>query len=177
MLGAIIRWLILVPLSFVMDVLGLVVVPIALLFCNRESNYLPNWAWPWSNDQETINGDPYWQEKHGEAARGFCCRFVWLALRNPSNNFGYWCGWLQASDATYRYWGDPEVNNETGHAGWLLVAGNNGKQAAFCFYLVYPTLPTRCLRMMLGWKIHDMPKDNTKAQMVLAFNPVMAFHA
>lgn len=30
---------------------------------------------------------------------------------------------------------------------------------------------------MLGWKIRDMPKDGTKAQMVLAFNPVMAFHS
>jgi len=73
----------------------------------RESDYLPNWAWPWSNDRQTINGAP-----SGRPV-----------------------------DAVYFHWGDPLVNNETSHAGWLLVLGNNGAQRAFCFYLVVPPCP------------------------------------
>lgn len=171
---ALIRYLILVPLSFLVDLSGLVVVPIALLFTTKESNHLLPIFWPWDNAAEGINGDPYWKEKYGDKVTSFCCRFVWLAIRNPGNNFGYFCGWLQAPDSTYRYWGDPHISNQPYHPGTLFVLGNNGKSGAFCFYAIWPSLPGRCLRIFLGWKIHDMVKDGTRAQLVCIINPFMS---
>lgn len=170
---SLIRYLVLVPLSFLVDLSGLVVVPVALLFTGKQANHLPRIFWPWDNDAEGINGDPYWKQKYGDKVTSFCCRFVWLALRNPGNNFGYFCGWVQAEDSSYRHWGDPQVSNQPYHPGWLFVLGDNCESKAFCFYAVWPSFPGRCLRIFLGWKIHDMVKDGTRAQLVCIINPLM----
>ena len=169
-----IKYLLLLPTSFLVDLSGLIVVPIALLFTPRDANHLPHLFWPWDNDMEGINGDQYWKQQYGDKVTHFYYRFLWLALRNPGNNFGYYCGWQQTRDCTYRYWGDTQVSNRNPyHPGWIFVLGNNGKRGAFCFYAVWPSLPGRCLRIFLGWKIHDMPKDDTYAQLVFGINPLM----
>ncbi|MBZ0093526.1 MAG: hypothetical protein K8F27_15065 [Sulfuricellaceae bacterium] len=169
-----IRYLVLVPASFIVDLSGLIVVPIALLFTSKQANHLPPLFWPWDNDTEGINGDAYWKQKYGDRVTSFYCRFLWLAIRNPGNNFGYYCGWLQTPDCTYRHWGDPKISNQPYRPGQLFVIGDNGKNRAFCLYVIWPSLPGRCLRIFLGWKIHDMCKDGTAAQLVCVVNPFMS---
>ena len=50
----ILRWVI---LELPMMIAGVIVVPIALLFCNKESTNLPKWARWWDEDRYGINGD------------------------------------------------------------------------------------------------------------------------
>ena len=167
-----IEWLVLVLLSWVFDLLGLLVLPLAIAFSDGKT--LPAWAWPWGNDREPL-GDAA-RRADIDAATGFVrgwLRFRWLALRNPGNNFGYALGFEQ-SGARYSYSGDPETSDQ-GHEGVLHVTGDNVRQRAFCIYIVKRWGTTRCLRIMLGWKIHDMINDGTKAQLVCVVNPLMTF--
>jgi hypothetical protein len=171
-------WFLLVSASFVVDLSGLVVVPIAIAL--SDGNTLPRWARWWDNDREPL----------GDAERGAAIaaasgvkrgwlRFVWLAIRNPGNNFGYRCGFIQSAlNVTYWCRGDRDTSDQ-GKPGWLFVRAYRQQcdLSAFCFYAVYryPRWPTRCLRVMLGWKIHDMVHDDAPAQLVCVINPFMTF--
>lgn len=168
-----VEWLLLVTISLCVDALGVFIVPLAILFSDGRT--LPRWAWIWDNDREPLGDDT-----RGAAiamATGFkrgYLRWCWLALRNPGNNFGYLLGFDQTA-ALYAFSGD-KLTSDQGHEGALYVTGNNaaGKHA-FCFYYVKRWGATKCLRVFLGWKIHDMVNDGTKAQIVLVINPFMTF--
>ena len=168
-------WLVLIILSFAVDLAGLLVVPIAIALSDGRT--LPRWAWAWDNDREPL-GDVD-RRADIEAAsglwRGFL-RWRWLCLRNPGNNFGYSMGFVQSPDVTYQYAGDPETS-DFGRPGWLFVrAYRNGELSAFCFYGIWKSwIPGKCRRVFLGWKIHDMVRDGTPAQLVAVYNPVMTF--
>jgi len=76
------------PINLMMSLAGLVAVPLALLFTPRDADRLPSWAWPWDNDEDSINGDGQWNRRYpGGRTRRFWPRFVWLALRNRVHNW------------------------------------------------------------------------------------------
>ena len=60
-----------ISVELVLELLAFVVVPVALLFCNKQSKRLPKWA-KWFEDANdyydgkcaAINGDSGWREKH-----------------------------------------------------------------------------------------------------------------
>jgi hypothetical protein len=172
-------WLILILLSWCVDALGLIMVPLALLGCRAKSEHLPVWAWPWDNDRDGINGDAGWRSAthaNGNQAR-FGWRFVWLAIRNPGNNFGYLLGIAQTAKLTYDFRGDRDTSDQ-GHPGHLSVdAFRDGRHVAFGHYYVYryPCWPSRCLRVRIGWKLNDMLHDGSIAEIVCVVNPVMTF--
>ena len=91
------------PLTFLADILGLIVVPIALLFCNGKDEHLPHWAWPWCNEWDSINGYSnayHWEKRWGkEGARKWWPRFLWLAIRNRSANLSQLLGKANPTDA------------------------------------------------------------------------------
>lgn len=168
-------WLVLVALSFVVDIAGVFIVPFAILRGGLDMK-LPAWAWRWDNDRE-----PWGDEARRpaiEAASGWrrvYLRWCWLALRNPGNNFGYSVGMLQ-SDVVYSYRGDTRTSDQ-GHYGTLFVlATKRGVPVGFCFYGIWPSwFAGKCRRVFVGWKIHDMVLDGEKAQIVCVYNPFMTF--
>ena len=177
-------------------ILGLIMVPIGLLFCNKDSQHMPKFFYPWDNDRDGINGDGTWDPttQTGSGWKGpehtmgnytsFWNRFRWLALRNPTNNFDYTIGFPQTSDLKYTYTGNPNTS-DAGTPGLLVVYAKKGPiTVAYAFYLVYryPFLKTRCLRLFFGWKIQDnvftqnfYSNLGTKAQFVFVPNPLMTF--
>ena len=174
-------WLLLILMSVAVDLLGLVVVPIAIWRSDGKS--LPHWARWWDNDAEPL-GD---QDRRPpiEAAtglwRGFL-RWRWLCLRNPGNNFGRIVGFVQSADVEYVLRGDAKTSDQ-GHPGWLFVrAYRQHDLSAFCFYGVCRWGKSRCVRVFIGWKIHGnvAPEQYAKnvgkpAQIVGVINPFMTF--
>lgn len=168
-------WFVLLLASFVVDVLGLFVVPFAIW--RSDGNTLPAWARWWDNDREPL-GDT---ARGGaiDAASGWrrgVLRWHWLCIRNPGNNFGYALGFIQSPDVVYLSVGDTDTSDQ-GHPGRLFVrAYRDDALCAFCFYYVKRWGTSgRCLRVMLGWKIHDMVNDGNSAQIVGVINPFMTF--
>lgn len=85
------------PVSFIAgDLVGLFVVPIALLFCKKEDEHLPHWAYLWCNEWDGINGrsnDDAWLKRFGEeGVRKYWPRFLWLAIRNRGSNLSQMLG-------------------------------------------------------------------------------------
>lgn len=159
------RWSALIVSSFVIDLLGLFVVPFAIALSDGKT--LPAWASWWDNDVEPL-GDSDRKADIDAATglwRGFL-RWRWLCLRNPGNNFGYLCGVVPTG--VWKCRGDPNVSDQ-GRAGWLAVRCDN----AFCFYTVKRWGASRCLRVAIGWKIWDLAPSN--AQIVCVVNPFMKF--
>lgn len=173
----------LICLDLPMTLLGLIVVPLALLFCGPESEHLPRWAWLWDNTETGINGDgdSTWGWRGPEHANGresaFWWRFQWLALRNPANNWSYFVlGWGTSADTSYKVWGDPCTSNRNpGHPGWLYIEATEGERTYPCYYLVWRWSTGRCLRIYLGWKNKGLGRDGSRVQFVWVINPVMTF--
>jgi hypothetical protein len=152
-----VKYLILVLLDWLLAILGLVIVPIALLFTPRKATNLPRWAWLWDNDVDGLNGDSGWQDKHPETYSSFFWRFWWLAIRNRTTNFGRRiAGYTLTTQPFFK--GNPFIGNGKGKpTGWTFIWV---PREAFCFYLVAPWFNgKKCLRIYLGWKC--LP-DNSK---------------
>ncbi len=172
-------WVVLLLLSWLVDLVGLFIVPIALYQAGDDATHLPGWAWPWDNVHDGINGDTARRPRIMSVTgfrRGFY-RWVWLCLRNPGNGLGYWLGFVQAADVRYAFAGD-EATSDQGHPGYLAVDAYVGAQhAACCRYYVYryPWWPSKCLRIYIGWKINGMLHDCSAAEIVGVVNPFMTF--
>jgi hypothetical protein len=85
------------PVSLIVgDLLGLIVVPIALLFAKKDSEHLPHWAYPWCNEWDGINGranDNAWVNRWGEeGVKKYWPRFLWSAIRNRGANLSQMLG-------------------------------------------------------------------------------------
>ena len=95
-----IKWFFSVLLLLAAQIVGLIVVPVALLHLRiRDRKYhfplmdrLPRWAQAWDNEGDTF-GDRYWVAAYGfVAAQSFWTRVHWLALRNRAHNLSAWLG-------------------------------------------------------------------------------------
>lgn len=163
--------------------IGLIVVPLALLFCNPASEHLPRWAWLWDNDETGINGDGDatggWRgpEHANGRERTFWWRYAWLALRNPANNWSYFVlGWKTTANTRYKIWGDPLTSNrDPGRPGWLYCEAYESGAMRPCYYIVARWSRTRCLRIYLGWKNKGFDRDGSRTQFVWVINPFMTF--
>ncbi len=159
--------------------LGFLVVPIALLACNEKAEHLPRWAWLWDNDETGINGDAGWcgPEHANGRERTFWWRFLWLAVRNPANNWGYRVlGWETSPSTWYSFVGDPKTSNrDPGHPGAVYIEAHEAGLMYPCYYLVKRWSKNRCLRIYLGWKNLGFNADESRVQFVFVINPFMTF--
>ena len=169
-------WLILFALSIIVDLLGFIVVPIALLFCDADSNHLPAWAQWWDNDRDGINGDGLtgisgWRgpEHANGRERTFWWRFWWLVVRNPGNNFAYLCGAVPLGEFNSSTNAGGLIGSGGGDSGYIFVTCDN----CWCFYAILPYSSTRCVRIALGWKVWDLA--STRAEIVGLINPFASY--
>lgn len=181
-MGLVVEWLFLFVLSLIVDLLGLIMVPIALRACDEQSEHLPSWAWAWDNDRDGINGDAGWAlpEHANGRQREYWWRFWWLAIRNPGNNFGYKLGRTPEQIVTLSTNTHAQIGDQAGHAGQICVWCSD----CWCFYSIVPysdydliarQVVRRCVRIALGWKIWDLAQ--TRAQIVGVINPFASFSA
>jgi hypothetical protein len=107
MIRLFLKWFASVLLLWGAQIVGLIVVPVALLhlrvrdrhFPLPMNNVLPQWARAWDNADSPF-GDTYWFQRYpGFEALRFWPRFRWLALRNRAHNLSRWLG----LDGDYAY--------------------------------------------------------------------------
>jgi len=181
---AVTKWFAGFIIGLLMDVVGaLIMVPLALMI-GGVNNRLPNWANWFDNDRDPF-GDTARRPAIDAAAglkKGWL-RYVWLALRNPANNFGYKVvGFKHVGGVDYESYGIPTTSDQS-TGGWkAVIARYQGRVVAFELYVVLPySTPwgMRCVRVRLGWKLwyetaHG-PVLGYVTQLVGVVNPVMSF--
>lgn len=178
-----------IPLQLV----GIVVLPIVLLFIPKDRETLPAFV-RWFDNAEIplgigskddgLAGPAYYRDEAIATYKKFVrsdylalyiCRYVWLAFRNPINYFQYKVIGFQVPKAGIKVIqpGDPFVGNKQGeHAGTSsLVIEANGKQYRD-YYKVIKLGKTRCLRIRIGYKIGTVAerKPGDYRQFVYTFN-------
>ena len=85
-------------MQLVMLIAGWFIVPIGLLFCNKDSEHMPKLFWLWDNAVDTINGDEgKWKEVCEKAwflkdPTSYWTRWKWLAIRNAARNYSMFVG-------------------------------------------------------------------------------------
>lgn len=180
----ILGWIVRLLASAVLALIGLFVVPVALLFKTSGTSVsdgrpiivLPEWAWLWSNDFDGALGDKRgWWDAHapfGLGAHHFVSMFWWLAIRNPVNNRRR-LNWFSCPVAKcyIDYDGDYDVEDKPGKAGWQFVTAEHQRteQTWHGFYLVYPWNETRALVVRLGFKIKPSHEDTQEPPKGLTF--------
>ena len=153
--------------ELLLEILSLVVVPVALLFCKKDDEHLPK-IFRWFEDENhyydgkcaAINGDSGWREKHypEPTNRTYKARLLWL-LRNRIGRFSSEILGVKVDEInpySIETLGDP------------YIASNGGKKSGFCkvtcilkdgrerfgFFRVVRYGKFYC-RIYLGWKLMD----------------------
>lgn len=173
-----------------LSILGLVVVPIALLFCNESSEHLPQWAWIWDDPTYGINGDPYWAK--AEHANGHQREYLWRWRWLMRNRMGGWSSKVTGVPymriKSIQYTGDPYIMNVPfGHAGTLRVYAklDDGREITEYYYIRQWGKSGRCIRLRVGHKLQEalhyylrereLPTRTDSVPSVFSFNPLMTF--
>lgn len=185
----VLEWLFLIAFRLVLIVLGLFVVPVALLFTRggtsvsdgRPIEILPDWAWLWSNDFDGTLGDKRrWWDVHapfGLGAHHFFSKFIWLAVRNPVNNLRRTSMFSCPVDMCYiDFAGKATVEDKPGMGGWQFVQAEHARteQVWSGFYWVHEWSATRALVVRVGFKIkpsHDESVGEPPKGFTVRLNP------
>lgn len=173
MLRLFIRWALSVLVLWIAQLVGLIVVPVALSWAVLRRNLrLPHWASAWDN-HDYPSGDIYWQTRYGLAAHtSFWLRFRWLALRNRAHNLSRWLGVDDPGRIVYcKGVENGYADDDRRWTGWLWIR----RERAFESYgvLPYPFTGGKCgLRWRLGWKIKGGAKEDRPHRLVCNVMPL-----
>ncbi len=146
---AYIQWFYCFWIRNVLILLGLVLVPIAILTevkpgVTRFGSQSPmrfkkpgrvgNWIfsnvryrllWLWGNDEDGFGGDRYgnWWLDRDKEPYTFWSKFNWSAIRNPVNNASrYWrLMSCNVNECLIKYWGDPFTDDNPRIRGWFFI--------------------------------------------------------
>jgi hypothetical protein len=179
------QFLFLFVANVILDILGLVIVAIAIPFRvdgtslsdGRKISNLPKWAWLFGNDYDGLLGDKrlWWAANtpFGLPVDHFISMYTWAALRNPVNNMRltsmFSCP-LDGSTVTYK--GHEHVRDHAGEGGWQFVTTENNGKKWYGFYLVHEWSSTRAFVIRLGFKTEPKDVGSTERQgMTTKINP------
>lgn len=162
---------------------ALIVVPIALLQCNEESERLPEWARWYDDYKHGINGDRPWRELTAKGReRTFWWRFKWLQ-RNCMTTFSHEVQGFHFGReiVSFSWYGNPEVGNFKGEPGFkMAVATDYRGKKYFHYYWIFlytkKETDTRCFRACIGYKLFKEITLAARGQHPLATrraNPVL----
>lgn len=181
-------------LTLLVEIAGLVIVPIALLFCDRESEHLPKWAAWWDEPVYGINGDVDWIRHHATDPQSYYWRWRWL-MRNRAVGWSTKIGIELHHGGAGRYRlafedllfvigeadmgdrpivpADQPVGRE-GFIGYTLLSAERGDRSSFYWIWKWPGID-RCVRVYVGWKMNELwEKGSTSypsVPFVFTFNP------
>lgn len=182
---AVITWVILFAIRAAVIALGIVAVPMALLFAFEASRprvqfqgysgewrdiRLPRWAYLWDNPSDGAMGDKrgwYWNEGRPAiiAKSDYLKAYYWLAFRNPANMFSRYLPVVSAHmpdmGPILVIGGDYFVRDKVGEEGWHFVKGKIGRITYYGFYGVWRYVKSnKAFVVRLGHKIE--PRHNTE---------------
>lgn len=163
--------------NMILDLIGLVVVAIAIPFRvdgislsdGRKISNLPKCVWLFGNDYDGLLGDKrmWWAANTpwGLPADHFISMYTWAALRNPVNNMRltdmFSCP-VEGSTITYK--GQAHVRDKVGGEGWQFVTTENNGKKWFGFYLVHLWSDKRAFVIRLGYKTEPSDAGSTERQ-------------
>ena len=159
-----------------LEIVGYIVVPIALAFCNKQSEHLPKWArWfedasdYYNGENSAINGDSGWKKEHFKEPRNrtYFARLLWL-FRNRIGYFSSMVNGVKVSEI------DPLSVRVQGN---IKVTNNGGAVSDFCKVTLklkdgrsrfgfYKTIRYKGFlsgfycRIYIGWKLADVAEMN-----------------
>lgn len=158
-----------IVVEFLLEVLGYIIVPIALLFTKKEDDHLPKWA-RWFEDAHdyydgiiaAINGDSGWRNEHYPEPknRTFWARLMWLYR----NRIGYFSSQVngvevaQIDPTSVTTIGDIHATSNKGEkSSWCKVTCRlkNGK-TRFGLYKIIKYSDKFYCRIYVGWKLMDI---------------------
>lgn len=164
-----------VAVEIPLEILQFLVVPIALLFCGKESEKLPRWA-AWFDDPDYgVNGDDGWRGEHcpNGKNRTYWARLRWL-YRNRIGVFSAKYLGVRVGDidaGTVRTQGDAHATYNKGQKNTQCLVTCKMKDGTerFGYYreIRYGKSKWYC-RIYLGWKLMDvvgMREDNKHTYM------------
>ena len=172
------KWFVFALVSLAAKVINYFLAPFVVPFASADG-WLPNWLSWFQTPDNSLDGDGGWRNEH-------------MPFKNERNKFQRWVnrtGWLRRNSMygfkidvlgfdlnepfNYLYRGNQNVSDRPYAPGWVYRAINtmDGRET-FQFYLILPTFPGKCLRVMAGWKLWQHPKRGDKLQLGLSFNPI-----
>lgn len=167
-----------------LEIIGIPLVAMALLFVSRDSTTLPPFLrWFDCNDvNDGINGDPRYR-KAWEGRNLWLQRWNWLCFRNPLNFFQYEYLGAKRSDVVRSSIKFTSMNvGDNGEPGYVEaeVEEISGKLRYEYYWVWKYSLFGRpmCIRYRMGWKYGyplPRPDSNPIAQWVLVLNPFMPY--
>ena len=120
-----------IAIELPLEILCYIIVPIALAFCNKQSEHLPKWARYFEDasdyydgENSAINGDSGWQKEHypNDKNRTYFARLLWL-YRNRIGYFSSRINGVKVSEI------DPSSVRVQGN---IKVTSNGGVISDFC---------------------------------------------
>ena len=152
-----------VAVEIPLEILQFLVVPIALLFCGKESEKLPRWAAWFDENDYGINGDDGWKNEHFPNGKNktYWARLCWL-YRNRIGNFSAKYLGVRVEDidaSSVKSVGDTLATENKGRESTqcLVTCKMKDGRERFGYYreIRYGKSKWYC-RIYLGWKLMDI---------------------
>ena len=172
-----------IAIELPLEILGYLIVPIALVFCDKNSEHLPRWA-RWFEDandtyngvNSAINGDSGWRKEHFKEPknRTYFARLLWL-YRNRIGYFSSRINGVKVSEiepSSVITQGNPRVTSNGGVISDFCKVTCKLKDGRTCFGL-FKTIRYKGVfsgfycRIYLGWKLMDICEINEKNKATL----------
>jgi hypothetical protein len=168
------------------QLVGIPILAVVLLFVPHEKEYLPSAFRWWDNHEryfdgnksdDGLSGPDYIRNKWVDPT-GWLARFNWLALRNPANYFQHSVLGRTANAFCERVKvkGDLKVGTHKWNTrGYYYQEVLNGREKLWELYVVYPLYKEWHFRFRAGWKIggHFSKRDpGDSLQWVFAITPL-----
>lgn len=170
----ILLWILFIPLNLGAVLVGYVLAPVIVLFCDKDG-WLPKWLWWFQTPDNSMDGDGGWKREHWqwrfELPEPLCTyvgRVGW-AWRNPVYGFSLSVLAARPKEIPFTWFGNPDIRNASADKeainGWLIVTSG-------IYWNVYIIAPffSRTFRLYLGWKLRS-GEGREVYQYVLYMNP------
>jgi len=176
------RYIILVIISLLADLVNYAVAPIVTLFAS-EDGWLPRWLWWFQTPDNPLDGDGGWQQKHrpylieDSKAKRWWNRTRWI-YRNSMYGFAIdVLGAKTKGTDVLVVKGNPQVSNRPLTNGLVTrVLYRDNKPIYWQFYYVRAWSATRCIRINLGWKLWGFKAgEDNNLQLTHSPNPFMGY--
>lgn len=154
-----VKWLILMPVSALMAIVGVILAPILPFFVEKETKRLPDWLRWFRTPHSDADGDAsHWKRWPGTGAWATYKRRVAWLLRNKCYGFDIEILGVETTSADdWRVTGDESASDTNGVSGYCIRhVFRDGKHIAFQVYYIkhYKLLGrTCCVRFNIGWKL------------------------
>lgn len=170
-----IRWVFLAAVSLALTAVSVFGAPLLVLLADDAGNLPRCLSWLQTSDA-TLDGDQYWRDPTAHPTINrlprYLRRLIWI-WRNPGGGFDERVAGATIDRTMARLVrGNPWISNQPYAPGWCWARVGS----AWMLYVVWPTLPGRCLRLYLGWKLMGAvqhPDVPDRVPIVLTFNPIM----